>query len=72
MTRFLSSTKSRKRQRRAQRKREAGIERWLREEVAPVAVAMQADPTRAISDDQVFDEIRALHAQHTKSSDEKA
>jgi antitoxin ParD1/3/4 len=27
--------------------REAGLERWLREEVAPVYDAMQADPGRA-------------------------
>ena len=34
----------------------------LRDEVVPVAAAMQADPTRAIPLDTVFDGLRALHA----------
>lgn len=36
--------------------------RWLREEVVPVAAAMQVDPERSIPADRVFDEIRELHA----------
>jgi len=47
---------------RALQERDAAMDRWLREEVVPVATAMQADPSRAIAADQVFDEIRALHA----------
>jgi antitoxin ParD1/3/4 len=51
---------------RALQERDAAIERWLREEVVPTAVAMQADPGRGIPADQVFAEIRALHAQRLK------
>ena len=53
---------------RALQERDAAVERWLREEVVPVATAMQADPDRAIPADQVFDEIRSLHAQRLKAS----
>jgi antitoxin ParD1/3/4 len=51
---------------RALQERDAAVERWLREEVVPVAAAMQADPRRGIPADQVFAEIRALHAQRLK------
>lgn len=47
---------------RALQEREAAVERWLREEVAPVYDAMRADPARALSADTVFDSIRAHHA----------
>lgn len=47
---------------RALRERDAAVENWLREEVVPVAVAMQADPTRALTASDVFDNIRKLHA----------
>jgi antitoxin ParD1/3/4 len=47
---------------RALQERDAVVERWLREEVVPVAAAMQADPGRGIPADQVFAGIRALHA----------
>jgi antitoxin ParD1/3/4 len=53
---------------RALQEKDAAIERWLRDEVVPVAVAMQADPDRAIPADQVFNELRALHAQRLKSA----
>lgn len=46
--------------------RDAAVERWLREEVVPVAAAMQADPDRAIPVETVFGKIRALHAQRVK------
>lgn len=46
--------------------RDAAIERWLRDEVVPVAAAMQADPSRGISIDKVFEDIRALHAERMK------
>ena len=39
---------------RALQERDAAVERWLRDEVVPVAAAMQADPGRAVSADRVF------------------
>lgn len=51
---------------RALQERDAAVERWLREEVVPVATAMQADPGRAIPAESVFDEIRALHRGRVK------
>lgn len=53
---------------RALQERDAAVERWLREEVVPVAVALQGDPDRAVPADRVFDRIRALHAQRRKES----
>jgi antitoxin ParD1/3/4 len=47
---------------RALQERDAAVERWLRDEVAPVYDAMQADPGRARSVHDVFGEIRARHA----------
>lgn len=52
---------------RALQERDAAVERWLREEVVPVAAAMQAEPGRAVSADKVFGEIRALHARRQKN-----
>ena len=52
---------------RALQERDAAVERWLREEVVPVAAAMQAEPGRTISADRVFGEIRALHARRLKN-----
>ena len=54
---------------RALQERDAAVERWLREDVVPVAAAMQADPGRAIPVDRVFDEIRKLHAERSKASE---
>ena len=42
-------------------KRDAAIERWLREDVAPVYDAMKADPKRGIPAEKVFATIRAHH-----------
>ena len=53
---------------RALQERDSAVERWLREEVVPVAAAMQANPDRAIPADQVFEEIRSLHARRLKAS----
>jgi antitoxin ParD1/3/4 len=53
---------------RALQERDAAVERWLREEVVPVAVAMQADPARSIPVDHVFDEIEAPHEMRLKAS----
>jgi antitoxin ParD1/3/4 len=36
-------------------------ERWLREDVVPVYDAMEANPTRAISAEQVMASLRARH-----------
>lgn len=47
---------------RALQERNAAVERWLREEVAPVYDAMAADPKRARSSDDVFGAIRDRHA----------
>jgi antitoxin ParD1/3/4 len=47
---------------RALQERDAAVDRWLREEVVPTAERMKADPTRAVSADDVFGEIRKLHA----------
>jgi antitoxin ParD1/3/4 len=54
---------------RALQERDAAVERWLREDVVPVAAAMQADPERAIPADEVFAEVRELHAQRQKTRD---
>ena len=52
---------------RALQERDAAVERWLREEVAPAHDAMQADPGRAVGIDAVFDDIRARHAERLKA-----
>ncbi|MDX3926958.1 MAG: type II toxin-antitoxin system ParD family antitoxin [Shinella sp.] len=46
---------------RALQERDVAVERWLAQEVVPVAVAMQADPQRGIPLADVFDEIRRRH-----------
>jgi antitoxin ParD1/3/4 len=53
---------------RALQERDAAVERWLREDVVPVAAAMATDPSRAIQADRVFAGIRELHARRPKSS----
>lgn len=47
---------------RALQERDAAVERWLREEVAPVYDAMQADPGRALAADRVGQALQAHHA----------
>lgn len=47
---------------RALQERDAAVERWLRDEVAPVYDAMKDDPARARSMEDVFGAIRARHA----------
>lgn len=51
---------------RALQERDSAVERWLRDEVVPVAIASRADPGRALPADAVFDEIRSLHARRLK------
>ena len=53
---------------RALQERDAAVERWLRDEVAPVYDAMKADPARGIPAKNVFAEIRARHASRRKAS----
>jgi len=53
---------------RALQERDAAVERWLREEVAPVYDAMKADPSRGIPIDEVFAEIRARHEKQLKAA----
>ncbi len=47
---------------RALQERDQAVERWLREEVAPVYDAMRVDRARARSMEDVFGAIRARHA----------
>ena len=53
---------------RALQARDAAIERWLREEVVPTALEMQAHPERGIPIDEVMKGIRALHAERIAKS----
>jgi antitoxin ParD1/3/4 len=52
---------------RALQERDAAVERWLREEVAPVYDAMKKEPARAIPASQVFATVRAHHAKRLKA-----
>ena len=51
---------------RALQERDAAVEKWLREEVAPAYDAMQANPDRALSAESVFADVRAHHAARLK------
>ena len=53
---------------RALQERDAAVERWLREEVAPTYDAMKDDPSRGIATDKVFAEVRARHASRKASA----
>lgn len=53
---------------RALQERDAAVEKWLRDEVAPVYDAMQDKPSHALSGTAVFDEIRKRHADRNKGS----
>lgn len=52
---------------RALQERDAAVERWLRENVAPAYDAMQADPGRGISAEHAFERIRRLHTERLKA-----
>jgi antitoxin ParD1/3/4 len=52
---------------RALRERDAAVERWLHDAVAPVYDTMLADPGRALDADQVSTALRAHHAARPKS-----
>jgi len=47
---------------RALQERDAAVEKWLVKEVAGVYDAMEADPGRAISSEEVLAVLRARHA----------
>jgi antitoxin ParD1/3/4 len=53
---------------RALQERDAAVERWLKEEVAPVYDAMKADPKRGIPAAKVFATIRARHDARAKAA----
>ncbi|MDJ0825052.1 MAG: type II toxin-antitoxin system ParD family antitoxin [Rhodobacter sp.] len=53
---------------RALRERDAAVDRWLREEVAPAYDRLKDDPARAVSAQSVFDAVRAHHAERLKRS----
>jgi antitoxin ParD1/3/4 len=53
---------------RALQERDAAVERWLREDVAPVYDAMRADPSRGIPAGKVFTALRAHHAARKKKA----
>jgi antitoxin ParD1/3/4 len=53
---------------RALQERDAAVEHWLEEEVAPVYDAMKADPKRGISARKVVAMVRAHHAARLKAS----
>ena len=51
---------------RALQERDAAVERWLRDEVAPVYDAMEADPSRGLDADEVLSTIREAHSARMK------
>jgi antitoxin ParD1/3/4 len=53
---------------RALQERETSVERWLQEEVVPVYDAMQREPDRAVSGDEVLAAISAHHTERLKRS----
>ena len=54
---------------RALQERDAAVERWLRDDVAPVYDAMSPDPSRGITSERVFSDIRAHHAARLKDKE---
>jgi antitoxin ParD1/3/4 len=50
----------------ALQEREEAIERWLRDEVVPVYDAMQRNPDRAISGDEMTAALEARHTERLK------
>jgi antitoxin ParD1/3/4 len=53
---------------RALQERDAAVERWLREDVAPTYDTMKADPARALSGDELLARIRERHAARLKGN----
>ncbi|HEY9348212.1 MAG TPA: type II toxin-antitoxin system ParD family antitoxin [Inquilinus sp.] len=54
---------------RALQERDAAVERWLREDVAPAYDTWKEDPSRVIPIDEVFDSVRAYHAARLKGKE---
>ncbi len=52
---------------RALQERDAAVERWLRDEVAPVHDAMNANPDRKLPAKSVFSEARARYTPKRKA-----
>jgi antitoxin ParD1/3/4 len=52
---------------RALQERDAAVERWLQDEVAPVYDAMKANPERKLSAKAVFSEARARYKAKRKA-----
>ena len=52
---------------RALQERDAAVERWLREEVAPAYDAMKADPSRGIPAADAFAAVKARHRARRKT-----
>lgn len=53
---------------RALKERDEAVERWLREDVAPVYDAMKSKPTRGVPAAKVFAGIRARHTKRLKAA----
>jgi antitoxin ParD1/3/4 len=53
---------------RALQERDAAIERWLHEDVAPVFDAMKADPGRGVPAEDAFAQLRTHHASALKDA----
>ncbi|WP_187970995.1 type II toxin-antitoxin system ParD family antitoxin [Aquibium microcysteis] len=53
---------------RALQERDEAVERWLRDEVAPVYDAMKADPSRGIPAEDALAAVRARHAARLKEN----
>jgi antitoxin ParD1/3/4 len=52
---------------RALKERDAAVERWLRDEVAPTYDAMARDTGRGLSIDAVFADVRAHHEERSRN-----
>jgi antitoxin ParD1/3/4 len=53
---------------RSLQERDEAVERWLREDVASAYDALQAEPGRAVPAKEVFETLRARHADRKKSA----
>jgi len=53
---------------RALKERDEAVERWLREEVVPVCEEIDADPSQAISAEELTASIQAHHVKSTRKS----
>lgn len=52
---------------RALKERDAAVERWLRQDVAPTVDAMAVDPARALSAKDVWAAVAERHAERVKA-----